>query len=384
MLGTEDYAVAVTDWAAGRLVWQSDERSIISAAWGRERSEMSKAECRAVVPPHIADRVEPWMHTLTIYRGGRVVWHGVIVRVTATAGVLDIEASDGSVFFARRRVPIGRTWAQHDATQVMRTMVEDACGFADAAGLVEGMATMESRVWVTAGWTPAECMLVDVVDELVDQGLVWTVAAGRLLVGPIGATHTSAPLSDRDFGGELSVVKDGGQVVTDVHVQGKGVWGQHMAEASPLGLVQAIEKADGVVHEDEARQVAERIVAESSVTPRRLVVPSGARLLPTAPISVEELVPGARVPVSSSQTGVTVAAVMAVKEVSVSVDDDGEDVKVTLSETHVTDRVTDMPDPGLIDMRSPYEKELAKNHASGAGSGAARGEQPDEIGTAPA
>lgn len=384
MLGTGDYAVVIADWRARRMVWQSGERTIISATWGRERSEKSKADVKVVAPPHIADAVEPWMHTISLYRGGELVWHGIITRVSATAGVIDIDAADGAEFFHRRRVPLARAWAQHDATQVMRTMVEDACGHADATGLVEGMVTRESRVWITAGWTPSECMVIDAIDELVDQGLVWTVSAGRLLVGPVGSARTTAQLADRDFDGALTVVKDGAGVVTDVHVQGKGVWAQHMVEDSPLGSVQAIEKADSAVHEDEARNVAKRIVGESSVTPRKLVVPSGARLLPSAPVRINELVPGARVPVASTQTGITVAATLAVKEVKVDVDDGGETVNVTLSEIHVTDEVTSMPDPGLIDMRSPYEKELAKSNHSGAGSGAKKDEDPNEIGTAPA
>lgn len=383
-LGVGDYAVVVTDWAAGRVVWQSPDRGLRKADWGRELSEVSKATVQVHVPLHIADRVEPWMHCLTVYRAGEVVWHGVVMQVTATASGMAIVGWDGSGFFSRRRVPLARSWAQHDATQVMRTMVEDACGFADATGLVEGIVTRESRVWVTAAWTPAECMLDDVVDDLVKMGLVWTVVAGRLLVGPVGAQHTTATLSDRDVDGDFTVVKDGAEVVTDCHVQGKGVWGQWMAESSPLGLVQGIEKADGAVREEECVQMAKRVVKDASVTPRRLVVPSGARLLPSAPVGIDELVPGVRVPVSSRQTGVVVSSVMQVREVQVSVDSGGEDVKVTLGETSVTQEVTEMPDPALIDMRSPYEKEQASKTNTSTGSGAKQDEDGATVGTAPA
>lgn len=383
-LGVADYAVSVTDWRAGRIVWQSPDRGLRKADWGRESTEVSKATVQVHVPSHIADRIEPWMHCLTIYRAGDVVWHGVVMQVTATASGMSIVGWDGAGYFSRRRVPLARSWAQHDATQVMRTMVEDACGPMDATGIVEGIVTRESRLWVTDSWTPSECMLDDVVDALVKMGLSWSVVAGRLLIGPVGAQHTTATLSDRDLDGDFTVVKDGAEVVTDCHVQGKGVWGQWMDGDSPLGLVQAIEKADGLVREGECIQMAERVVKDAGLVPRRLVVPSGARLLPTAPVSIAELVPGVRVPVSSSQTGVTVASVMQVREVSVSVDSGGEDVKVTLSETSITHEVTDMPDPAEIDMRSPYEKELASKANTGTGSGAKQDEDGATVGTAPA
>ena len=380
MLGAGEHSVMVADWRARRIVWQTAGSGLVSLEWGREQSEMSKAKVVAAVPGDVAGLLEPWAQTVTIFREGRVVWHGVVVTVTAVAGQVTISAADGAAFFSRRRVPLARLWQQHDATQVMRTMVEDACGPLDATGMVSAITTRESRIWVTASYTPSECMLDDVVDELVKQGLVWSVVAGRLLIGPVAAQHTTALLSDRDIDGQMQVVKDGSAAVTDVHVVGKGVWGQ-AGEVSPLGLLQSIEKADGAVRAEECRRMAERIVADGAVTPRRLVMPSSARLLPTAPVALEELMPGVHVPVASSQTGVTVASTMAVKSVSVSVDDDGESVNLGLVEPPVTDEVRELPDPALIDMRSPYEKEQAKSSTNGSGGGR---KDDKKVGVAPA
>ena len=47
-LGVGDYAIVVTDWAAGRIGWQSPDRGLRKADWGRESSEVSKA---TVQPP---------------------------------------------------------------------------------------------------------------------------------------------------------------------------------------------------------------------------------------------------------------------------------------------------------------------------------------------
>lgn len=381
MLGSGDYAVVIGDWQAGRMYWQSPEGALIEVDWSRELNEMSKASARITAPDSVINGIEPWAHTMGIYRNGSLVWFGIIVQTTAKAGVVEIEAADGAKFFKHRRVPLHRLWQQHDATQVMRTHVEDACGYLDACSMVENLVTHESRIWVNASYTPSECMVDDVIDDLVEQGLVWTINAGTLIIGPLPGQYTTAQLSDKDLSGEFTVIKDGSDVVTDCHVKGKGVWGQ-FREDSPLGLVQSIEKADGAVREEECQQQAERRVKESAVTPRRLVIPNDSQLLPTAPLSIGELVPGVKVPIASTVTGINVASIMAVKSVKVNVSDKGEQVKVTLTETKVTNEVTSMPDPAKIDMRSPWEKELASKNHSGAGSG--EKQDTEQVGRPPA
>lgn len=382
MLGAGSYEVVATDWQAKRVVWQSTSSAVASVKWNREKNEVSQAEVEAVVSPAVADRLEPWLHTLTIYRDGLLVWHGIIVRTVAGSRRVRIAARDGSVFFDRRRVPIGRTWFNHDATQVMRTMVEDACGYQDATGLVDNLAALESRIWVTSTYTPSECLVAEAVDDVVKQGLVWCVSSGRLLIGPIGAQRRTGILSDHHLDGNVTVVKDGMETVTDAHITGKGVWGQWAAEESPLPLLQSLGKADGAISQEDCEEVARREVEDASVTPRRLAMPSSARLLPTAPVSIEDLVPGVVVPVSSTQTGIRVASDMSVREVSVTADDGGESINVTLSEIHVTDRVTFLPPPSEPDYRSPWEREQESRNTTGAGSGGDKDEEP--VGTAPA
>lgn len=365
-LGSGRYAVVVSEWS-GRIVWQSAARGLQSVSWGRERCEMSKAQVEALIPALVVDRLEPWVHLLTVYRDEALVWHGVVTRVEVTGERVRLDAADGSVFFSRRRISINRAWDQHDATQVMRTMVEDACGHLDATGLVEGIATRKSRVWVTASWTAGESMVESVVQDLADQGLVWTVAAGRLLIGPVAATHTTAQITDRDLDATMTIVKDGSEVVTDALVMGKGVWGQWAAEDSPVGLLQSIEKADGFVRGHECVEHAQRLVEDSKVAPRRVELPGGSRLLPSVAVEMAELVPGVRVPVASRQTGVVVGSLMQLTKVDVSMDSGGEKVSVTLKEVSSTDDVSSMPDPKEGDLRSPYERELERTRKVGLG-----------------
>lgn len=382
MLGVGEYAVTIAEWG-GRILWQSTVSTLGRVSWARERNEVTKATMEAVVPSHTAHLLEPWIHLMQVHRDDELVWEGIVLRVETSWNLLRVEAADAAVMYSRRRVPHDRAWRQHDASQVMRTMVEDALGYRDPTRLTESIVSHPSRLWITASWTAAECMVEDVIDDLVDQGLAWCVSSGRLLVGPVAAQYVTAQLSDRDFDAGMTIVKDGTEVVTDALVTGKGIWGQYAEPDSPLGLVQALESADGAVRSAEAEEVARRIVQDAARTPRRLTVPSGSRLLPTTPIDLGELVPGVQVPVASRQTGVVVSSMMQLTALDVDVDSGGETVKITLEETTITSDVPELPDPADLDWRSPYERELDGTQRRGVGSGAPTGED-EAIGIPPA
>lgn len=382
MLGSGEYAVTLSEWS-GRIIWQSTDSHLESLGWGREAQATSKASLEAVMDGEVANRLEPWIHRLTIYRNGDLVWHGPVVSIATTAGRVSIEAADGSAMFTRRRIASNRTWRQHDATQVMRTMVEDALGYLDPVDLVESIETLESRLWVTATYVAAESMVAEAVEDLEKQGLMWTVAAGRLLIGPVGAQRTTQQITDRHFDGSVTLVKDGAEMVTDALVTGKGVWGVYTAGPTPYGMLQAIEKADGAVREQDCIDQARRIVEDAQLAPRRIVVEGNSRLLPSAPVSIAELIPGVHIPIASAQTGVMVGSTMQLKKLDVDVDKGGEKVKMTLSETSLVDDPAPLPDPSELDWRSPYEKENAgKNTLTG--SGGTNNESQEEVGLPPA
>lgn len=378
MLGSADYAIVIGDWRARRMVFQTAESQLVSVGWGRELCAMSKATAEFICDPLIANRFEPWAHTLTVYRNQRVVWHGIITKVTAKAGQIVVEAGDGARFFKARRVPGHRVWLQHDATQVMVTHVEDALSLYDACAVTENMATHESRIWFNGEYRPSECMVQEVVDDLTEQGLVWTFGAGTLIIGPVLKDKRLAQLADKDFDGDFTVVKNGDEVVTDAFVQGKGVWGQWGVE-SACGLVQSIDKADGSVRAEECENQARQIVEDYRVAPRRLTSGGGVRLLPTAPVVIEELIPGVTVPIASSAAGVTLAANLCLSKLDVDVDDGGESVKVTLDEKSVVFDPESMPDQAQYDFRSPYEREQEKKERDGIGSGAASDEDTEGV-----
>lgn len=356
-LGSLSHTARIDEAGTGRPIWQSTPQTLYSVGWGREYCETSAAKITINAPRAVREIVEPWRHLLSIYAGEELVWHGPIMRMRARRESVEISASDPSRWWGRRRVAQARHYLNKDASQVARDLVTDAMGADDPSRVVTYMRVENSGVWTTMDLTPATRMVADEMSDLVSAGLVWTVAAGRLLVGPLPSGYQTNILTDDHWDADISVVKDGAEVVTDLLVQGSGVYGYHIDEDRTVGWLQGIQSADGLVRAEECEQLARRRVEEAKYPPRRMEFDGGGRLLPSAPVSISELVPGVLIPVSSSQTGVTVSSVMALRSVSVEEDADGDRVQITLMERPAALDPLLAPKMVTEDYNSPYDRE---------------------------
>ena len=354
-LGRGEWTAAVTE-PGGRMVWASTASAVREFAFNRKLSDTSEANLGAIGST-AGDVIEPWLHALTIFYDDEPAWSGIVTRVESSRGALDLAATDASAYWKRRRVPSARRYDQVDAAHIMAQMVVDAMGQADPLKVADTLIEYPSRVWAVVDVTANSMMVQEVIDDLVDAGLTWTIHAGRLLIGPGPERHVTARLTDRHLGDGISVVKDGKDVATDVLVVGKGVWGQAGLEGDRVGI-QAIVKADALTTVQECEEAARRELAQRSVAPRFLDVPSGVSLSPDAPITLGELIPGVRVPISSSQTGATLGADLMLESLSVSGNDSGAKVSVGLGTPGPTVEERDAtPPPLAFDHYSPWEKE---------------------------
>lgn len=373
LLGNLDHTVRIDEAGTGRPVWTSTMHTLGSVAWERAWCDTSVAKVVIGGDMSVMNQLEPWKHLVSIYANDQLVWFGPLYSIRTTRTGAELVAHDPSAYWKRRRVAQGRSYLNRDATSVMRDLVTDAMGVDDPCGVVTFMTAESSGVWVSKNLNPAVRMVSDEVGDLESVGLVWTFIAGRLLIGPIASNHVTAPMSDDDLDGDVAVVKDGAEVVTDMLVQGKGVYGYYIDADQDVGWLQGIEKADSLVRQGECESLAQRRVAEAKYPPRRLEF-GNSRLLPTAPVELHELVPGALIPVSSSQTGVTVSAIMAVKSVSVEQSESGDAVHLTLMEQPSALVPELVPEMVEEDYSSPYdrdrrdkEQQMPRNGADAAG-----------------
>lgn len=359
-LGNPKWGITLTE-PTGRIVWQADRDH---SGWNFERtlSAMSEASVTIQWTPTLADRLEPWLHILTIWADEEPAWYGIVVRVEVAGGKIIVSAADGAAFFKRRRLPSGRTYDQADASLVMSQVVVDGMGPSDPLEVASNITSLDSRVWVVVDHTSNSVMIDDVIGDLVDAGLEWTFYGGTLMIGPIMSRYRTQTLSDKHFDGEVKVVKEGKDVITDVLVNGEGVWGQQAIPDDRI-VLQSIEKGDNLVTSQDCQVRAGAILKEQGVSPV-LVEMGQAKLTPETPIGLSELVPGVIVPLSSTQTGIRVGSDLRIEEVKV---DDGK-VSVNFGTPGPSwEERQEFPPPPTMDHQSPWVKEQSDKNNEAAG-----------------
>ena len=379
-LGAKRHDLIVAD-RNGRVVYQSSNNSLQNVAWGREYCNTSSAVATLIATPFQANQIEPWSHTMAVYRGDELVHYGIIRKVRARANMLELTALDCSVYWSKRRIAQPRVYRNKDASAVAVDVITDAIGKDDPLQQVDTLSYINSNLWMTMEVPVALKMVKDIMDDLEKQGLAWTVSAGRVILGPGPAQHTALTITDDHWSAEIEVVKEGDDVVTDVLTVGKGVFGAWLDPTTAMGSLQSIVKADSLVREEECVNASQRMVKEAQYPPRMVVVPSNTRLLPNAPVVINELIPGILIPVSSRQTGITVGSTMALKSVKVTADEKGESVQITLMEVPSNTNASLLPPPITEDYSSPYdiemrEKEQAQTDKSGATTATGQGPGP--------
>ena len=359
-LGQPRWGATITE-PNGRTIWQSGDDW---SKWSFNRSlcELSEGQITLPADPALADRVEPWLHLLTFWAGEEPAWHGVVTHVSSTGESLLVKAADGMAFLTRRRLPSGRTWDQADAAQVMAQVVVDGMSVGDPLRIADNLQALDSRIWVVIDETANSVMVDDVIDTLTEAGLEWTFFAGALLIGPIMSRYRTATLTDKDLTGNITVTKEGKDVVTDALVTGEGVWGQRAIDDDRI-VLQAIVKGDKLVTAQECETRAEAVLAEQGVSP--VTVDLGeSELSADTPISIGELVPGVIVPVSSTRTGIRVGLDLRLDEVKV---EDGK-VSVTLGTPGPSwESRQEFPPAKVFDNQSPWVREQNDKNAQASG-----------------
>ena len=273
--------------------------------WRRELLETTKATC--VVSPYsdgLDSVLEPWLFAMVVLRDAIPVWMGpVYTYSTARGRRMEITAVDVSTYFLRRTIHTRLQFTTTDLSTIAVAVIRAAMEPDDAWGVIPGMVVAETGRYASLTVNPDERTGGQVLEELVDAGLEWSVVAGRVVVGPVDSTLIT--LTDSDLGDGFQVVTDGSETVTGVTVRGKGVQATAIDSTSPVGILEQIVEVDAYTTELECRRDAAARVKANRIPARRVEPAGDARLLPTAPVVVEHLIPGAVVPVASEDPPVT-------------------------------------------------------------------------------
>ncbi|MFF9265808.1 hypothetical protein [Streptomyces longwoodensis] len=317
--GALPYEAAVMDELT-EVTWSRTINDVSEASVTVLKSDVSSECCRAL------GQAEPWVHELTIYRDGELVWQGPITKTISRRDTIVIQAQDVTAWFdhlvntwrvtyttatpdsaGRAAGPIPEIAYNH----IRLNMLASPLNVADYAGIMEYMTYRVSRNMRrtrfrkdgskgNAIWT---AYLGDILREWAKRGLTWT-AIGRhvLLRGhPDENTRAQARLTMDDFIGDVEVIKDGTQAGTygyatsqkeDISV-GKTL-GYGRTKTAYGRLDRLVELTDDDVTDTDLRMAAQEAVSGRYPIPVAISVPDGAALAPTAPVVVRQLVPGER------------------------------------------------------------------------------------------
>ena len=365
-MGCASEYTARIHWRGGALelpVSAMDE--VTEVTWGRTTDDVSEASvtlARCGGCAAIAD-IHPWVHELTIYRDGDIVWQGPVRRVRVRRNTVIIEALDVAGWLDRlvNTFRVGYTTTAPDgrgrrrgsivyiARNHLRLNLEESSLSVppDYPGIMDYVVTDESGLPTikvekdgssnTSVWTE---YLGDMFRGWVDRGLHWTTV-GRSLVlrgWPDQNTPAQARVSLADLVGEVEVVRDGDQAATyafattqqtqdisDGLTVGTGRTG------TPYGRLDSLVR----IQEDDPTEADLRAAARSDIAgrypaPMVIQIPQSAQIAPQAPIRMAQLVPGERFDVYDDSYCYPLEQGFALSDVEVTWDGSRERVTVGL------------------------------------------------------
>lgn len=293
--------------------------------WTRESNEVSVCSFDVATQgdPDLVEELIPWVHWVTVWHDGTAVWTGPIQSVKITSVTTSISARDTATFMWRTRVPVSRTWVdthtEEIAFDLWTAMLQLHRIKATPVVLTE---VVQRSFTITA--KAEQRMLNQLMDDLAKVGLVWTVVAGRPVLG-LFSREPVVTLEECDFMVELERRRDGTQTFNDVRIQGQN-WAQN-AKAELAGLnLQTVVSMDDMFGAANIQRAALQYAKDSARIRDELVVPASASLHHAAPVSLDDLVPGKVFIVHSG----TISQLMRLDQVAVSGSPSGIDVQVGL------------------------------------------------------
>jgi hypothetical protein len=289
--------VSVHTALTGVQLYQFLPSDIAKLSWGRELSEVSRCEVEG--PTRIVDEITPWLHWVSVWddTGQTLHWTGPVQKVTYRRNGTTIEASDIGALMTRTRVPLTKQWEAADPSEIARELW---AAMMDIHRLRGTPLMRRDPLCDPFNFSSVadEQMLDQLMDDLVNLGLCWSVVAGTPILGPAPRMSMGALGEDDFLDGDLAVVRDGTRVFTDVLVRGADEKVRARVNAGGLNL-QTLVDVDDLFGLSNADRAARQYLRYCSRIREAVVLDGSARLHPDAPLTIESLVPSARVTVSA-------------------------------------------------------------------------------------
>lgn len=310
----------------GAHLW-TKVQGLTELSWGRKRDDWSEGSITVTKSLAGSDccgklgQTHTWGHELRIYRDGKTVWAGPIVKVREKRASITFDARDMLFWFDRRsletRAGPYHPWAGVDTGAFLRLIIQEAFTNPDPNGPNWDPGLLAYAVLQNSGTTSTterlwkhSMSVGEVVRDLIGAGMdMFTIGRAIYLISDKLAAGT-APyrLRESDFLTELEVVENGLDAATQVFVVGgQPVDGTGNPNTDPnvppvigsaggwdsfYGLVTQHSSSQNVVQQGVADGIAAARRAYAYPPPIDIIVPNGAKLSPEAPVDMGQLVPG--------------------------------------------------------------------------------------------
>ena len=329
---------------------------ITSMRWNRKLSEISDAEVTiglvgdafSACCQCLAD-VEPWCHELHIWRDGREQWVGPIQQIVYSYEDVQIFAKD-VLAWTEVYVPPG------DVDYTDEVAFPSGYDLAEIAEDIVTLAFVENEFQCETNYIQAETSASNLkgyrffpgftgtafefLDALAETGVMYTTIGRTIYIAaPANAfpinLYRLALLTDEHIMGNITVTKDGDLQGNRFYVHWDGDLGvPEVATASEMycsGPVERLRDGESLATEQDAQDAAANYVANQTIAPRILEIPSGSQLAPETPVVIDELIPGAIFDVSLTKLCVNLVRSFRITQVEVEYNTDGEQIKVDLA-----------------------------------------------------
>jgi lysophospholipase L1-like esterase len=296
----------------------------------------------------LLSEINPWEHELVIFRNGSVVWAGPIqtVEIDNGTGQATIEADDMMKWLDRRFIRCEIDMTEADLALIWLSVFRSAHDISPV-----GISTTVYRTGVKGDryYAPDQFKVAgDELRELARTGLDWTVVGRQIIVGPQEiSTPPIATLYDEAFQRAPVIVKSGIDTATRWVVGGGGAgadgpayWASapEIFQSDPsFGLVEKFVSEPSILDADDPES-SSRAAAQTrwDLLHAPIVFLRDAVLAPTASVTMEELVPGARIDMNLVEVCQPIIEQYRLRDVNVSftVGEKGggtEEVKITVT-----------------------------------------------------
>lgn len=327
----------------GRILGDFPCNNVTAFQWGRESNEVSTAnyDIGGAESMELARQLRPWVHWTTIWHDDEPVWTGPIQTIKGNTNAATISARDTATLMWRTRVPITRTWVDTHTEDIAFDLWQQMLQLHEVRATPVVLSEVVQRSFTVTA-KAEQRMLNQLMDDLAKVGLVWTIVAGRPVLG-VFSRDPVVSLEECDFMVELGWRRDGTATFNDVRVQGQN-WAQ-TAVADLAGLrLQTLVSMDDMFGAANVQRATLQYAQDSARIRDELVVPGSASLHPQAPVSLKDLIPGKVWAVNTEDA----SQLMRLDQVNVSGSPSGIDVQVSLVALEQKDEIAKLIGGGKV------------------------------------